>query len=310
VQFWHFSYVSNGSRRTRAKVHHLRDGDAFAELMPMLLSIPGATYGGLIRNSPPEHDVDESLIHVSRLGLTEQDLLVLTTRPPLSDTTTRNRRIRRSKSQLERAVFRALQTHINHCKRDEVVLTQDAAASLRPEFGNRAAIGYYMQQNARVHRLEAGYDSLSALEEQADRFRDVDKAMSTAVYLVRTGPIYRGGPGVLCTFGLSGTFSLCWAHLLRTSSRLRGVLERALQKPTFVMAEIVVDRDVPQSPRDLSFAHAWGVTVVTADSGDRGHAGLGAPASETVPGVAGNARSRGGTRRPTSPAARGAKGRR
>lgn len=266
MKAFHFSYISEQVGNRPVGPHQLRDGDAFSELLPLLLSF-GYAYGGKIINYPaPSQADDNSLLAVRKMKAT--DLLVLTTRPPLNDRPMVDKRfVRRSRTQLEARVFAALGPHLDSCNRDHVYLTETCAARLKPEYQNRALLDFFTRRLSGSARTEVSYQTGHAYEE--GKFAPFDAPRTTAAYLIHTAPIElgrrRGGPRLLVSFAMSGTFALAWAYLLRSqrSTATRGLLRETLKAPTFVMAELVLQQPIPAQPRDLSFADTWQVRLIT-----------------------------------------------
>jgi hypothetical protein len=84
-RFVRFCYLSNETLGRGLRPHQLRDESAVVELYGRL-SRYGLTYGGVFLNwSYPHGTIDTSTADLERLGLGEQDLLLLTTRPRIHD---------------------------------------------------------------------------------------------------------------------------------------------------------------------------------------------------------------------------------
>ncbi len=229
--------------------HQLRDGDAFIELSPVLYS-SGYSYGGLLLNFPSR--MPGGAIEFDLTSLKSSDLLLLTTRPPIDDDPEEDQRfIDRGSTPLEQEILR----HLRHgcfkqCSREVLALQPHLARQLPREYANRARIEF--SKNVRPSYPGATYKRLSRRHGSQ---RPSDMQQRTAVYLLSTQQVWRGGPGLLTAFGMSGIETLAWAYLLRTK------FAKLLSAPRFVMAEILI-RAVPPKPNDLSFADDWEVTIL------------------------------------------------
>ncbi|MFY9570672.1 MAG: hypothetical protein WAV20_04615, partial [Blastocatellia bacterium] len=102
----------------KPRLHALRDSDAFAELAAVL-NEQGYVYNGLILNFPV---AEEDATEIPTLG--PSDLLVLTTRPPLNDDYFDRRFIKRSDTELEKSVLKAVGCYFSVCRRSRIVLSQ------------------------------------------------------------------------------------------------------------------------------------------------------------------------------------------
>lgn len=265
MRAFHFSYLSEQVGNRPVRPHQLRDGDAFAELLPVLLSL-GYEYGGKIINYPAVSGPDDSLESLG--SMTESDLVVLTTRPPLRDRPMLDHRfVRRSKTALENRVFAAVAPYLDSCRRDHVYLTESCASRLKPEYRNRAMLDFFTRRESGSTRTEASYQAGHAYAKGT--FAPFDAPRTTAAYLIHTEPLDAGpsktGPRLLVSFAMSGTFALAWAYLLARGEHpaTANLLRDLLAHPGFAMAELVIHDPIPAAPRDLSFADAWSATLLT-----------------------------------------------
>src|SRR5438552_13073115 len=95
-----FCYLSSDDRRRLP--HQLRDGDAALELFETLKWLK-FDYDGVFINWPFGTNIpDTSMSDFKSLGMNESDLLLLTTRPPLTDTCKNKKPLIRSGTELER----------------------------------------------------------------------------------------------------------------------------------------------------------------------------------------------------------------
>jgi hypothetical protein len=264
VKFCHFSYLANPGVAP-LRPHELRDADAFVEVSHALTKL-GHEYCGLIINypkEPPKQDFSESRIR----SLSAQDFIVLTTRPPLNDSsqTGNVKVVRRSHTELEHLIFDSIRRYFATCSRDEIQL--DDPTCLRDEFKNRADLRYYVKTNRGHPRFESAYHA----RENEKQFASFDPNVTTAGYLLHTAPIAlrsgKRGPRVLACFGVSGTIGLILAYLLRTQpfDPFVGLFDRILAKPALAMVEITVPEPdpIPRPFEDLSFSTKWKYQLLT-----------------------------------------------
>jgi hypothetical protein len=254
-RFYHFSYLRQPVSHEGPRIYELRDGDAFAELQPVLFDL-GYEYGGLLLNQRPEAG-SELLPRLSR-----DDLIVLTTRPPITDDgTMANRKfIERTDGDLEKAILNAARPVFEICNRKFIRLTEHAAAGLPPAASDRAEVEFRVYKRG-GHEFAYYYRLRNA---HAPRARSRTShapthAKTTSTFLLRT-PIGPNGPMLLNAFGMDGVTTLVWCYLLRTKySRLLGT-------PGFTMAEIAAG-ELPRRPLDLAFADRWRVRLLLAPDG-------------------------------------------
>ncbi len=248
-----FAYSLSNPAKVAPTFHSLRDGDAFIELLPQLLS-PGIRFGGILMNLQTNGKLDQSKKYL--LGLGEGDLLVVTTRPPLDDSGKEaRRRLWPCGSYLETKILRALGRYFDFCNRAHTRLAPALARLLPPELNNREEITYYQYNRKNQPQPNASYRSLKALRGFAERPEGLPR---TAVFLVRT-QLAQNGPWVLNAFGMSGDVALIWGHLLRT--RRPDLLNGT--GPLFYMGELTMGEGrIPERPFTLAFSENWSLQTV------------------------------------------------
>lgn len=153
------------------------------------------------------------------------DLILMTTRPPLNDEREFGRRaIHRTDSALEKVILKDLRRIFRHCDRQCVILEKEVIASVKKRDRGRSyrAVMFHVNRDAFVHSA-ADVDNPTDLEMRGQAF----KKAATVAYLAYLPHIEDGGregPGLLAVFGMNGTATLLAAHLLR--SEFNGTVQK------------------------------------------------------------------------------------
>jgi hypothetical protein len=244
-RFVRFCYLSNETHGRRLRPHQLRDESAVVELYERLCRC-GLTYGGVFLNwSYPHGTADTSTADLERLGMGEQDLLLLTTRPPIHDEPGDKHPLVKSGSDVEAEMLRSLERQcFATCKRTCIALREHLKGAMQPGFEKRFRSRFY---------------STGAEAPHVERERGSKKAVrgsTSAGYLVHV-PLGNGRPGVLAVFGMSGTMTLIWAYRLSRMPEL----EWALEAPSLLMAEISLTEGIPERPATLGFSDQWSIEI-------------------------------------------------
>lgn len=256
-RYYRFGYFIPPKTNHSLKPHQLRDGDALL-LISNLLNEAGYEYGGIVFNPPaPENplkdarkdapkDAPKRLVDTSFLQ--PDDLIVLTTRPPLHDRKSGTRKtVKRSDTTLEDQIFKKLEIEFYSCSRLLVELSDDLASRLPPEYATRASIGF--------GESNAAYKSWRC--HRTAKWQDARTPERTAFYLVYLPKTSETDLSVLCLFGMGGAETLIWSHFLRTRFHDR----LSFTSARFIMAEMIV-AEIPEPLHDFSFADAFEVRIV------------------------------------------------
>ncbi len=125
------------------RINHLRDTASFTLLMS-ILNQHGFVYGDTILNLPSKSTMDSS-----KFVFSPQDLVVLTTRPPISDLDMEDRRrIYRSGGDLETHILFTLKSKIFRvASRSHIKLTETLASRLPVEYLNRSDIQFFCNRS-------------------------------------------------------------------------------------------------------------------------------------------------------------------
>lgn len=251
-----FPFVYHTAQRKGRKLwpFRMRDLLALQELLTAL-GKRGYSVGDMILNYPMSLPASLPLASVPPLDrvdysfLTENDLIVLPTRPPMHDRALGDRRgSERSFTELEALLFQGpLSRWFKTCGRSEIHLAE-LAASVCEEIRKRQTI--IVRQN-----VGATYQSYgSPVTGQWADFKGPHSL--TPAFLVYAEHAWPGGPAFLAAFGMGGIETLVWCHQLATKYS-----DLLCSKP-FAMAEM---RTVPcDRPSSLAFADAWEVTILGA----------------------------------------------
>jgi hypothetical protein len=258
--------MTEPAREDDLRPHELRDGDAYCRLLPAFIKL-GHEAGAPLINHPLSSRVpDTSLGDMSILA--EDDLLVLTSRPPLDDQPLAGgpKVSNPSNTAFEQDVlFPVLEGYMKYCSRSQVTLNTKCAALLEHAYKNRKDLNYFIKPNEKKGRYEASYQMTAS----GGAYEPFKADRTTAAYLIHTPPLEmpggRRGPRVLVSFGLSGTTGYIFAHHLceQKLEPFQGLLEDILRGPSFAMVEITVTRDVPAFYTTLAFSDEWEYKLIT-----------------------------------------------
>jgi hypothetical protein len=238
-KYYHrFAYRWEGRSDRKTEIHKMRDADAFNELSPVLQDL-GYEYGRLIINTPIPKP--PQLIRVEEGFLRPQDLIVLTTRPPIDDAASDAlKQLPRSYTALEEKIMREMRKCFPICARDRIEIAPHLAGHLPPRFQDRANM---------VFRQKGGAEYRFLRKNGSLKWQEYDQTPRTALFLVHDLEPWPGGPRLLAAFGVGGNETLVWAHLLRK----KYWRELNIDDSRFVMMEMTTVK-IPDQPDDLSFA--------------------------------------------------------
>jgi hypothetical protein len=139
---------------------------------------------------------------------------------------------------------------------------------------------FFVKGHARLRRFEASYKGSGGGDKT---YAGYEPNITTAGYLVHTSPVQlpggRMGPQLLASFGMSGTISLVFAHVLRkaaipvkvqsttkTTYKPRAfawdLLSTVLREPGIGMVEITINNKIPTTFYNLDFADDWKYELV------------------------------------------------
>lgn len=247
-------YRQRLSIRDGGKLFQGRDEGALRSLMTVLLTRRSRNRRFLssdaIFNDPSNLSLDDQEA-VARRRFARQDLLIRTTRFGMDDWDPRHARQRRkvemSNNYIEGCFVRDWRRYFLHLSRTEIELTPEAAKMLPHDIqthfhltdGDDAAYGYLASDG--VVRKKRG------------------EIISSPGFIIFTRELWDGGPAGLSVFGMSGSLTYGFAHLIE--HRFPAVL--TLNKSEFAYCQISSDRPlIPSTEQsDAAFTRDWTVTV-------------------------------------------------
>lgn len=188
----------------------VRDSVANHELEAALIE-RGFGFGRSVLNFPPnERRFDllpfERLFKVELPFVQPEDILVQTTRPPLSEAIQNDRKkVEPSNSTLERATFLHWWRYFRGISRSSVRLRSSVARFLGDDFKDRQFMTF--------HQVGCLYKSLGAAGCEPTPESEIPPR--TAAFLLRVDSIVDGGPGYIAAWGLNAEATLAWNRMLR-----------------------------------------------------------------------------------------------
>ncbi len=244
-RYYHVTYSTAGPDEIH-KLFQGRDGAAFNELAATLPPL-GYHYGTTIHFYPSDkRPLNEFPT------LRANDLLVLTTRPPLTDREALippRRIILSSENGLEKLIFKQFFQHISYCTRKHVKLTLAAQERLIADVNKWKSLEFF-EHSGPTHPLGVALiQKHLALPQKLQR-----GANSTVAFLFRADslPGVDGTPGLPCallaSFGMDGYSTLIWNTIVRLK------YPHLVTQPGFVMAELIFKQPIPDSPLTPEFA--------------------------------------------------------
>ena len=209
----------------------------------------GFGFGSTILNlSPQERNYEllpPSKQRVVQLPcLASRDILVCTTRPPMSEFIQDDRKkVEPANTTLEHLMFSHFWPYFDRCARSSIKLSQAAAAFLPDDKKNRGDMGF--QQKGCCS------SSLGALG--AKRVRPGHLRKRTAAFLLSVDELWPGGPGLKAAWGVNAIVTLVWCFLLRDR------YSALLANKGLTVVEIEPQK-IPDLPNTYDWARDWNVT--------------------------------------------------
>jgi hypothetical protein len=243
-KLYRFQYFSTDKSPS---LHQVRDLVNFVELSTLLYN-EGYLYEDSFLNYPNLSDKQAGLI-----SFDENDLMVLTTRPPYTDTFQR-RKIYRTDHIYEKQLLKQIGSDVcfTSLSRAVMFLHKKLAIQLKPGFENRASISFYIHSNK--DNKSAGYKQISdyglGSERNWKNWNSISKKQRSCAFLI----FHKAKnllPRMLYVFGMGGEEGLIFSRILRNG--LWEKLKINFDGPSrFVMVEF--DIEFPKTlPTNLNF---------------------------------------------------------
>lgn len=207
--------TGKGERRIETQIHKIRDGLALLELATVL-NREGLSYGGPILNVPMSIQdklrarvETQRIIRQEHLALRTGDVALLTTRPPLDDHDTPARRIiERSGSPLEREIFAGVRPFFSTCDRALMVIADE----WQPRSNS---IGAKKLRQVVFHQGQGAHVKEFSGDREYRKSGKVEAQLSLG-YLLTVPPTGSRPYRIVAAFGIGGTETLWFCHLLRS----------------------------------------------------------------------------------------------
>jgi hypothetical protein len=224
-----------------SKPSKIRDGAAFSELSAPVAKL-GYEYGNILFNSPFNPKKDKKLGHEHFTFIKPDDVIVLTTRPPLDDGAHGDKKyLARSFTHLEDQVFLEFRKYLAVCARSHVQLTSAAGADYEG-----FDFVFYQHNNARLKYLR----QLRGPRSKTPK----DSEIAIGFFLCTPSiPVY--GCGLLACFGMGGWETLIWNRIVRIR------YPEWVSRPSFIIGQFDL-KGLPTRPPTLDFADKIKVEIL------------------------------------------------
>lgn len=234
MRYYHrFAYSAAMREGEEPQPFKIRDGAAFSEITAPLVDL-GYRYGQLIYNPPFHPQKSTSLGREYFDFVKPNDLIVLSTRPPMDDSTSGDKkRLSQSRTHLEQQIFAECQKYFTTCTRSHIELSETVGADFE-----RAYLVFQQHKGARLksYRHLTGNKRTKIPKE---------KDLSVGFFLhTKTIPVYNCS--LVVSFGMGGWETLVWNRIVRTR------FAEWLRNPVFVVAEMTIGK-FPQKSATLDF---------------------------------------------------------
>ncbi len=233
-------------------LHQVRDLEIFVELSHILYK-NGYVYEDSFLNYPNMVDKKAGLLTFGK-----NDLMILTTRPPLSDRKLHKRRIYSTDHIYEIQLLEQIRTCFMSLSRQVMFLNHNIAMQLHEGFEDRACIAFCVNQNK--SNKSAGYREISefgyAEPKKWSKVSKIQKSCAFILFFEKAGIL----PKMLHVFGIGGEEGLIFSRILRNG--LWEKLEINLNGPSrLIMVEFEIH--VPEKyPTNLDFVNNFKYDVI------------------------------------------------
>jgi hypothetical protein len=236
-------------------LHMLRDSTASLYLADLIND--KYNFGGVLYNLPPEV-YKRPIPRYSQLSLlSNNDLILHSTRPALNDhETNQKRQLFKSGLELENIILQNMSKFFLHCDRKLIILSEEIANrfQLKDDSSYRAVI-FDIYVDAYI-AYKANADNLDDLKNPKNKVSNTDSAVGYIIYipeLVNESLNEIGTPSVLSVFSLDGAMTLVWSYLVL--AKYANLIHEMISsnKPRIILAEFSPKISNAMIPNDLSF---------------------------------------------------------
>ena len=254
------AYPCTTKKEVDADIFQLRDGFAFPKIHQALYEL-NYDYDSPISFYPDRgKEADEELRKAENYSfLSPEDLLVLTTRPPLDDQETKDRKqIPASHNDLEDAIFDDLRAYFSHCSRSSVELSKELVEAYCATHGTKVeqiCARFSFRQTHGAHVTSVGTLANAEFPVPAPT-----GSYKSVAFFVHLPAIRRYGCRFMASFGISGNDTLAWSRIVATR------YPEWLEKPCFVVAEMNIT-NVPKRPVTLHYVDDINVDILLKHDG-------------------------------------------
>ena len=242
-KLYRFQYFTNEA----PLLHQVRDLTIVMELIEILMA-KGYSYVDAFLNHP--FSTDKETIPFK---FDISDLMVMPTRPPLSDRKHFHKRyIYKTGHILEDAMFSQVRKCFRTLSRQKLKLQTNLIAKLTHEFHNRGEMGIYVNQTDKNESAAYNtiYDDDLGKQISWSKISKIRYSCAFFMFFPAEGLL----PKMLYVFGMGGQEGLMFARMLKNG--LWDDLNVELDGPArFIMVEFPIDA-IPEKPTSLEFVDA------------------------------------------------------
>jgi hypothetical protein len=247
--------VRNEPPQIKDAFHMLRDNTACLFISEVIKK--KYDFGGILYNLPTEIFFPEKrmkdLIFSSLPNLSNNDLILHTTRPAMNDDKENDKRwLFKSGSELERTILKNMEVFFLYCNTQHIILSKKVKYD-----GLYRAIKFNLRIDAYIACKANVYDHLS-LEKISKKNKSsrTNKTVGYIVYipkLINNNAKNIGSPGVLSVFGLNDTMTHIWSYLVlnKYPDLINEIISSS--KPRIILAEFSPKIPNDIIPSDLSY---------------------------------------------------------
>ncbi len=254
------AYPCTTKKEVDPDIFQLRDGFAFPKLHQRLYDL-GYEYDSPISFYPYRgKESDEEFRKAENFAfLRPTDLLVLTTRPPMDDQETQDRKqIPASHNDLEDAIFADLRAYFAHCSRSSVSLSKELVDHYCATHGTSlknvcARFSFRQTHGAHVTSVGTLAEGEFAVPAPSGSYKSV-------AFFVHLPSIRNYGCRFISSFGISGNDTLAWSRIVATR------YPEWLEQPCFVVAEMNIT-NAPKRPVTLHYVDDIKVDILLKHDG-------------------------------------------